>query len=78
MAKRPVPIHPSSGEGPRGRRTLAVRATCSPEEKAFFERVQRESRAPAMGDLLRYAVAKIAIEHGCELPEKWAPYYEPE
>jgi len=57
---------------------LAVRATCSPEEKAFFERVMRESRAPTMGDLIRCAVAKFAMEHGCELPEKWAPYYESE
>ena len=78
MATRPVPTHPSSGEGLRGRRLLAVRATASPEERAFFEKLQKEVLAPTMADLIRYAVTKVALERDVEIPEKWRPYYDSE
>lgn len=78
MAVRPVPSHPSSGEGVRGRRVLVARAPTTPEEQAFFNRLKDAVMAPTMADLIRYAVAKVALERGVEIPEKWQPYYEGE
>lgn len=74
----PVPSHPSSGEGERGRRMLCARAPTTLDEQAFFNRLRDAVLAPSMADLIRYAVSKIAIENGVEIPEKWRPYYDPE
>ena len=78
MAVRPVPSHPSSGEGVRGRRVLVARAPTTIEEQAFFNLLKDAVMAPTMADLIRYAVARVALERGVEIPEKWQPYYEPE
>lgn len=78
MVERPVPSHPSSGEGTRGRRMFVARAPTTPEEQAFFERLKTAVMAPTMADLIRYAVARVALERGLEIPEKWRPYYAAE
>lgn len=78
MAVRPVPTHPSSGEGVRGRRVLVARAPTTPDEQAFFEQLKEKVMAPTMADLIRYAVVKVALENDVEIPERWRPYYASE
>ncbi len=77
MSSNLVHIHPG-GTGARGRRGLVVRATTSPEEQAFFLKLQKEMKAPTMADLIRHCCVKIAIQEGVkiELPQTWRALYD--
>jgi hypothetical protein len=61
-------------EGDRG---LVVRAPCSPEERAFFDAIQEGLGAGSISDLIRYAVARLAIEEGRgdQVPQSWRVHY---
>lgn len=60
-----------------GDRRAVVRAPCSPEERAFFAEMRIAMGGGSISDLLRYAVARLAIEEGMSalLPETWRANY---
>lgn len=58
-------------------RSAVVRAPCSPDERAFFAGMREALGAGSVSDLIRYAVAQLAIQEGMgdQIPESWKVHY---
>lgn len=68
---RIIPVHRAESE-----RTSVVRAPCSDAERGLFHKLQA-SFGGSISDLIRYAVARLAIEEGKgkHIPETWMIHY---
>lgn len=67
-----IPVHRAEAE-----RSSVVKAPSSDRERELFDKLQQALGAGSVSDLIRYAVARLAIEEGKGelIPDSWMMHY---